>query len=263
MRIPVRTKQWGYWGQDLSGNHYEDTVIAVTPAGEVTETEAMHNSSLFAPRDEGPVAFRRATLWSLGRFFSGHLVKVTRVEESKDGRLVLSATGNKGGQQNGRWELEVEPAAAWMVRKARFYWDSFPDRINVEMRNDGSVWSGPYCIPKEAVINQWGSIDDKRRDRTEKLTFDPAVERFDEQLYATTQQAVAQNKTPTLTLHDYRVSPPSISEPFRPKRTQPLQAQPGNAKKWLIGVNVVAILALLAILVFRRYRRRHGDVLGK
>lgn len=258
LRIAVRTRQWGYWGHDLSGNHYEDTVIAVTPAGEVTEAEKMYNSSLFGPRDNGPVAPRNAFFWSLGRFFSRHLDEVTRVETSEDGRLAISALGRKSDYQEGRWELEIEPAAAWMVRKARFYWDIEPDSVNVEMTNEGTVWSGPYCIPREAVVNPWGSIEGVE---TERLVFEPVVEKFDEQLYSSTQQAVANNRTPSLTLHDYRVSPPVISEPFRPKRTEPLPEGPASAMKWFLVANLVVIFGLLMLVIFwwRQRRRSGGD----
>jgi hypothetical protein len=210
----VRTRKWGYWGNDLSGNHYEDTILRLTPGGEVSETGKMHNSSVFGPRDDGPLGPRWTFFWSLGRFFSKQIDRITSVEETMDGRIVVVASGKKGKSQNGRWELEIEPAAGWMVRKARFYWDINTNSINVEMRNEGTVWSGSYCIPKEAVINAWGSIKGRE---TERLTFETVVEKFDEQLYSDAQKAVAENKTPTLTIHDYRVSPPVISEPNRAK----------------------------------------------
>lgn len=261
LRMSVRIREWGYWGFDLSGHHYEDTVIAVTAAGEVTETAKMHNSMLFGPRDEGPNAPKRVALWSLGRFFSNHVDKVTQVEESEDGRLVVSALGKKSEGQNGRWELEIEPAAAWMVRKARFYWDIKPDRINVEMRNEGTVWSGSYCIPKEAEINHWGPIEGVE---TERLTFEPVVEEFDEKLYGTTQQAVAHNQTPTLTLHDYRVSPSVITEPFRPKPTEALPAKRDSARTWfLVVVNLVMVTALIMLLMLRKLRRTDKGAVGK
>lgn len=262
LRIAVRTRQWGYWGHDLSGNHYEDTVIAVTPAGQVTETGKMHNSSLFGPRDEGPLAPRRAFLWSLGRFFSKHLDQVTRVEESADGRLTVSALGRKGERQPGRWELEIDPAAAWMVRKARFYWDIKPDRVNVEMRNEGAVWSGSYCIPQEAFVNHWGPIENKE---TEHMIFAPVVEEFDEQLYRDTQEAVAHNRTPTLTIHDYRVSPPIIVEPFRPT-ISPAKASLDNsavARPWLLVGNMVVIFALIVFLVLQKRRRAREGAAGE
>jgi hypothetical protein len=258
LRIAVRTKQWGYWGRDLSGNHYEDTVLAVTPAGKVTETGKMHNSSLFAPRDEGPGAPRRVILWSLGRFFSGYLDKVTQVEKSPDGRLVIvTAFGRKDEAQKGTWQLEIDPTAAWMVRKATFYWDRNPKQVNVGMKNDGTVWSGSYCIPKAAVCNHWGPIGENHP-REERLTFEPVVEKFDQELYGDARQAVADNRTPTLTIHDYRVSPPSISEPFRQKPAPMLPAKPGKKRSHLLVVGLLASFVVLFALWMRRRNRQGG-----
>jgi hypothetical protein len=96
------------------------------------------------------------------------------------------------------------------------------------MTNSGTVWSGPYCIPKEAVINCEGPIAKKsetnlrRKTETKRLTFDPVVGKFDEKLYSAVRQAVGYNKEPTLTVFDNRVSPETVTEPNRPKpeRTQ-------------------------------------------
>ncbi|WP_145178894.1 hypothetical protein [Gimesia aquarii] len=255
LRIPLRTKQWGYWGHDLSGNHYEDTVITVTPSGKVTDTGKMHNSSLFAPRGEGPLAPRRAVLWSLGRFFSKHIDKVTQVEHSADGLIRVSALGKKNELQVGRWEFEIEPNASWMIRKARFYRDRYPDRINVEMKNEGTVWSGAYCIPKTATINHWGPIGNVE---TEYFTFEPVVESFDEQLYSDTQQAVVGNQISTLTVHDYRVSPPIVTQPFRPSKQTPITLKKSNRMWWLIIVNLVVFGAMLVYYIL--WKRQQTNI---
>ena len=212
MRIPIRTRQWGYWGKDLSGNHYEDTILAIDPNDECKEQGKMHNSSLFGPRDIGPNAPKRAILWSQGRFFSRYLEKINTVGKSSSGLVVVSAKGHMGDGDSGRWELEIDPKAAWMVRRARFFSNLKPDIIGCEMRNSGTVWSGVYCIPEKAQFNYWGPIEDGQS-TVEELTFNPIVEEFDEEMYADTERAVAKNKTPKLTIHDYRVSPPRVFQP--------------------------------------------------
>ncbi len=218
--LAIRTKQWGYWGDNLSGNHYEDIALSVSPAGETLITGKMHNSSLFGPRDEGPIVPRRVGLWSLGRDFSKYLDEVTSTEKMGDGQLNVTATGKRGDREFGRWELEIEPDVAWMVRKARFYRDTDPKRVRLEMRNEGTVGNGPYCIPKTAEINYWGPLGEGK-DGTERLEFEPLVEEFDERLYKTAQKAVAHNQAPTLTVHDHRRSPPEVTEPFRRKKSEP------------------------------------------
>jgi hypothetical protein len=212
MRTSVRTLQWGYWGEDLSGNHYEDTNIEVAADGRSREIGKMYNSSLHGPRDVGPNLLKRTLLWSQGRFFSKWLDQITEVREQGDGRITVTAVGRRGEGTPGRWELEVQPGTAWMVRHARFYALAKPDVVKCEMSNSGTAWSGAHCIPEKARFNYVGPLTDTRWPADE-LTFDPVVEKFDEKLYADTQQAVANNQTPTLTIHDYRVSPPRIFEP--------------------------------------------------
>ena len=155
----------------------------------------------------------------LGRMFSKELDKVTRVEKSKDGLIVVSARGkNAVWQNNGRWELEIEPNAAWMVRKVRYYAPHYVDGkrecLYVEMTNSGTVRSGSYCIPKKATINIFAVVG---KENARRMTFDPVVGKFDEKLYSDVQQAVAHNKEPNLKLDDERVSPRTFTEPNRPK----------------------------------------------
>lgn len=164
LSLGVRTRQWGYWGHDLSGNHYEDTVLQISPDGQIKETGKMHNSSVFGPRDDGPVAPRRVALWSLGRFYSKQLDEITKSEKSTDGKLLVTAMGKKGDGESGRWDLEIEPDAAWMVRSAKFYRNNADERLEMEMKNAGISWSGPHCIPQTAEINHWGPLGTARKE---------------------------------------------------------------------------------------------------
>ena len=164
----------------------------------------------------GPNVAKRTVLWSLGRFFSKNIDEVTLVKPSTNGRLTVSALGSKGKGWTGRWELEIEPAAAWMVREARFYHETRPDVINCEMKNSGTTWNGPYCIPQYAQFNYGSSIKGGRARAEEalsELTFDSAIEQFDEKLYEGARQAVIDKRPPKLTITDFRMSPPLIFQP--------------------------------------------------
>ena len=182
---------------------------------------------LYGPRDRQATVGVYYYMWALGRMFSKELDKVTRVEKSKDGLIVVSARGRNPlyehdvNQGNGRWELEIEPAAAWMVRKARYYPSGEPDQLYTKMTNSGTVWFGSYCIPEEAAVNLFANASERN---TRQFTFDPVVEKFDEKLYSDVQQAVAHNKEPNLKLDDERVSPATFTEPNRPK--PPVTAPP-------------------------------------
>ena len=134
----MQTREWGYWGSDLSGTHLENTVLTVTPSGKVTEAGKSQDSFLYGPRDDATLANREKVLLSLGHFFSRQLDKITKVDKSTDGRIVVSALGRRSKTVSGRWELEIEPDAAWMVRKARFYGRLEPDSLTFEMRNEGA-----------------------------------------------------------------------------------------------------------------------------
>jgi hypothetical protein len=210
--LPVRTRQWGYWGEDVSGNHYEDTTTKVSPENEVVEIGKMYNTSIFGPKDAGPNVPKHAVLWSLGRFYSRIIDEITSVTESTNGRITVSALGRKADGVLGRWELEIEPAAAWMVREARFYRDAKPEVINCEMKNSGTTRSGSYCIPQSALFN-YGDPIDGGREKADELTFDPVIEQFDEKLYDRARQAVTKDRPPKLTIHDYREVPPLIFQP--------------------------------------------------
>ena len=260
--VTLRTRQWGYWGHDVAGNHYEDTVLAVDSTDKSRESGKMHNSSLFGPSDDGPIAPKREFLWSLGRFFSQQIDQITSVENTPDGYVLVEALGRKGNQQKGRWKLRIEPKAAWMVRNASFFWDRKPDSVNVEMKNEGTVWSGAYCIPAKAEINHWGALGNVE---TKHFTFDPAVEPFDERLYAETRQVVAQNQTPTLALHDFRVSPPKITEPNRRTSEQNALEYPDAGQNpspwrwWIVIINAVVLAGFAAFLAWQRLAKRQRE----
>jgi hypothetical protein len=72
-----------------------------------------------------------------------------------------------------------------MVRKARYYAQDYVDDkrecLYTEMTNSGAVWSGSYCIPKEATINLFANVT---KENARRLMFDPLVGKFDEKLYS-------------------------------------------------------------------------------
>jgi len=260
MLLTVRTTEWGYWGPDFAGFHYEDTDVNVNPSGEAAEGGVSPGTSKFSTKDSGPTPPQQIVLWSMGRFFSRHLDKIAKVEKSKEGLLVVSASGKMGQNTPGRWELEIEPDAAWMVRKARFYSDRFPNAIGAEMTNSGTVWDKAHCIPKEAVCNYFGTLDESN---VMKLTFNPVVEPFNQQLFSDSREAMVNNKDPRLIIHDYSVTPPVTLEPNRPEPapTSPPPLPVSPARTWFILANVVIGIAFLAFFLARK--RRTNDTQGR
>jgi hypothetical protein len=219
--VAIRGKTWGYWGRDLSGLHYDDPTVEVGPGGVEKPFGRLSDSIIYPPKAAGPLAPRWELLLSLGRFYSPLISKISRVEKTDGGHLTVSAQGSLDQKEKGRWELQIDPAAAWMVRKARFYPDARQNQIGFEMKNEGAVWSESRCVPMTAVINVWDSIENKSpliESATKHLTFKRYLGRFDEQLYKSAEQAVAHNTDENLTVHDWRVSPATFNQPNRPKR---------------------------------------------
>jgi len=214
MRVIIRTKELGYWAADLSGRHFEDTVLFVRPTGDVVESGKMYNSFLYGPQAEGSTLFRRILFWSMGRFLSPGIEKVTEQQEAENGTIIIQASGRKEARNVGRWKLTIEPQAAWLIRRAEFYSDERPDQKNLEMHNSGAIWSGSRCIPEKAEINYVGPLSDAE---TYQLTFSALDGGFDKDLYGDCRRAVLENAEINLTVHDRRVKPAVITEPNRHK----------------------------------------------
>jgi hypothetical protein len=213
--LSVLSKQWGYWGDDVSGQQSTRTAIRLSPDDQVEEVGTIYDVRLFGPRDAGPNVPKYATLWSLGRFYSKNIDTVTSVQQEEGSRLKVSAEGRKGGGQRGRWELVIDPDAAWMVREAKFYSADNPDRVSCQMTNTGTVWCGMYCVPEKAAFNYGGEVTDECRAKgeVEDLTFAPVVDGFDDSFYQTAKRAVTEDRPPNLTIQDFRRDPPLIFQP--------------------------------------------------
>ncbi|MDB5337799.1 MAG: hypothetical protein JWN70_3418 [Planctomycetaceae bacterium] len=267
MRFIIRNKEWGYWGSDLSGRHYEDRVFMLSAGGKMTEIGTMYNSSLFGPKEMN--LLRKVVLLSLGRFFSEHIDKIKQEEKGPDQRISIDALGSKDEGLSGRWRLELDPAAAWMVRRAEFYSDAFPDRKLAEMRNSGTTWFGSRCIPTAAEINYLGALDGEESRRLpfgpHRLTFSKLAETFDDELYELCRKTVSANRNESLTVHDNRVDPITITEPNRPSPVEVPKAEipperiPGRSFLWLY-INLTTILALVMIIVVRRRMHKKEDL---
>ena len=257
--VAFRTRKWGYWGEDLSGEHYEDTVFKLDPSG-TTETGKMHNSTLHGANTQDLDASRNTLLWAMGRFFSRNLDEVTSCEVTVDARLLVEAKGNRSGVR-GRWQFEIEPSSGWIVRSAKFYSDRQPDRIGAEMKSEGSVWTGPQCVPISAEINPWGPLADDNKGagykRVVKVRFEPISQQFDEELFSEAKAIVANNQSPNLTLHDHRVEPTLITEPFRERQHKTDRVVKGADARlfWILMLNVIVFGGIITLLVAGRTRK--------
>ena len=255
MFVAMRISEYGYWGDEACGNHYQDASLKVMPDGQVTQVGTLHDTSLYPPADVSSLAQMRSFQWGLGRFFSANIEKVERVEKSADGHLLVTALGSRYQGDPGRWELEVEPAAAWMVRRAKFYRASEPTGVAAEMTNEGTTWSGSFCIPKEAQVNFFGPIQDTksiRQTSTQQITFPTVVDNFDEVLYERCRREVLHNTQPKLTVTDERVTPPTITHPNAPPAPEIARKSNGPQRGWALIANLAVVVVLVGVALFWR-----------
>lgn len=121
MEVSVREKVVTLFDENVSAQTITDTFYSVTPAHEVKQTFQSTILSRCAPEASTLVLPLRRTLWSLGRGYADFLEEVTAVEQLADGLVKISATGIFDRGDPGRWELEVDPKASYLVRRAFFY----------------------------------------------------------------------------------------------------------------------------------------------
>jgi hypothetical protein len=134
-----------------------DFVGAIPPAGQPLEyTKGAPPLSTAGSLDmDDPAAptyyFEiKRTLWTLGRGYSKHLTNVTKVEKQNDGLLHLVAEGTDISNRAGaRWELTIDPQAAYMVRSAQLYVADSKDPV-IAITNSGLRWENSRCVPRDA-----------------------------------------------------------------------------------------------------------------
>ena len=88
-------------------------------------------------------------LWSLGRGYAKYITNITRIDQVEDGLISLIAEGIDINHREGaKWELAIDPAAAFMVRSARMYINGRETPI-ISINNSGLKWFGSLCVPEE------------------------------------------------------------------------------------------------------------------
>jgi len=223
------------------------------PKGMATRGGTIANAYLYGTQDITPIAYRESFRWALGRFFSDRIDKIEGVEPGPANRVKVVALGNLYPGNVGRFELEIDPSAAFMVRAARFFPAAEPTRIAAEMTNEGAHWSGPFCIPQTARVNFFGPLENASEvpgTYTRELEFSSRVDRFNEEFFEECRQAVLQNSQPDLLVTDARVVPPQYVQPNRPAPEPARSTSAG--RQWLILANVAAVLGMLLIWLTRR-----------
>jgi len=93
----------------------------------------------------------KRTLWTLGRGYSKHIADITKIEKQKDGLIFVIAEGTDiSYRQGAKWELLIDPDAAYMVRSAKLF-KMGNEKPIISIVNSGIKWEGSRCIPNEST----------------------------------------------------------------------------------------------------------------
>lgn len=145
-----------------SGNKYHaryDFVGTLTKEGKLTDWSresaglAKAGSLMIDDPDAPTYKLPLKQVWmSMGRGYSEHISDIVGIKEVANGLLSVTAIGTDISNREGaKWELLVDPDAAYMVREAKMYQDG-KDKPSIYMKNSGTKWYGSLCVPEK---NDW------------------------------------------------------------------------------------------------------------
>ena len=102
-------------------------------------------------------------LWSIGRYYSKYIDKIVEVSTDNNGILIVTAVGQGTSKIQGRWELQINSAAMYMVQEAKFTrFDSegeLSGTPEIIISNSGLKWSDGLCIPQEIYLTGLGQTE--------------------------------------------------------------------------------------------------------
>jgi hypothetical protein len=144
----------------------------------------------------------KKALWSIGRGYAEHLAQITRVTPLDNGLLSVTAEGTDVSYRPGaRWELVIDPDAAYMVRDAKLY-RARESRPFLTVHNTGIKWQGSRCVPEQTRLYAPFSGT-----RTTNHLYETVSDHAD-QAFLDYAARIMQSPYPVHTdLHDRRMSP--------------------------------------------------------
>lgn len=169
-----------------------------------------------APGDGGVLTYVNDVMWSAGRGFSREVREVVRVSKRDDGILEVAANGASGRLGTIRWELVIDPEAAYMVRQAKMFAPSIEGQPYMVMSSEGTNWNGDCCYPSESSMSKIGAREVPLRG-TRK--FETAGFGGDEEFIESMRVALSGPFQVWMDISDYRSQPPTMTT-VRPLKEQ-------------------------------------------
>jgi hypothetical protein len=165
--------------------------------------------NLYPPNPLTLSAYLDLPLLLVGRGYAKHLESISSVEALADGRLSVKAEGKPFYTRATKWDLVIEPAAAYLVRSATYYVDD-SDRTIAKPRyvitTSGVKWFGSLAAPER--FEQRDPFLDKEQPYLESGTVISASLKGDEQFFKETVETLKGPFPISTSISDHRVDPP-------------------------------------------------------
>ncbi|GIW93606.1 MAG: hypothetical protein KatS3mg110_1647 [Pirellulaceae bacterium] len=227
---------------------------------QVLKEEPVYNViDLYPPGGPTLMNFYAPFLLTTGRGFSVFVDVFEEVSSTPDGKgLMVKAVGRFSSKDiTGRWELVLDPDAAYMVRKAEFHNPHF-DKPYVVMENFDIQRSGDCFFPRRGKFVVGG-------DEVWEVWYEEVALEKDEPLYQEVRGYLTGN-VPNSLVTDRRTGEVfTISEEGKVRgrgesRAEPVGRPLGRASGYVLVlvVNLAIIGLLLLVIPWWRKRRRAG-----
>ncbi|HUT30133.1 MAG TPA: hypothetical protein VMX13_10105 [Sedimentisphaerales bacterium] len=156
----ILTKQQTFYGSEFSCIMSSDVTFRPNSEGELVASSDDKGSVILFPSDSRTLELVKWKKMSiLGRGFARYIDELTSVADLADGTQQFVGSGTFLTFK-GSWEIIVDPAAAYMVRRAVFSAERSGNPV-VEVSTSGTKWFGDRCIPENSLWIQYDTPDEK------------------------------------------------------------------------------------------------------
>jgi hypothetical protein len=208
LSVGVLTEHSLFFGKEYSSQHRVDTVFRVSPDSTARELSKAHVVQLRHPDAPEMTLPILKAFWGLGRMYTQHLDEITAVAKDESGLLHVTAGGHVDKGNLGTWQLIVDPAAAYLVRKAS-YVPAGSEELLFETENEGVKWSGGVCVAASA---SWRQTFPEPSSAPHQLVFNNAAPEVRQSLLLEAENSMKEPYPPNTIFMDDRAVPPIVKE---------------------------------------------------